>query len=139
MLYITALLSGLVFGIGLIISGMTDPAKVIAFLDVAGKWNPSLAFVMLGAIAVAYLPFKLAKSRSLSYLHEPMSLPRRTAIDAKLVGGAIVFGIGWGLAGYCPGPALVSLMSSAQEPLIFVLAMLAGMTIYELLQKITAR
>ena len=131
---VIALLSGLVFGIGLILSGMTNPAKVIGFLDLAGNWDPSLALVMAGAIAAAFLPFRLAGRRSLALLGGPMRLPTASHIDRRLVLGSLAFGAGWGLAGYCPGPALASLLSGGIKPLIFVLAMLAGMALFELLE-----
>lgn len=134
-----ALLSGLVFGLGLILSGMTDPAKVIGFLDLAGLWNPALAFVMAGAVAVGALAFGLARRRSTALLGNAFHLPTATAIDRRLLLGSIVFGIGWGLAGYCPGPALASLATGATEPLIFTAAMLAGMAIFELLEHFMKR
>lgn len=128
-----AFIAGLVFGLGLILSGMTNPAKVIGFLDLAGDWDPSLAFVMAGAIAVGLLPFSVAKRRRTDLLGGPMRLPTATAIDRRLVLGSLVFGIGWGLGGYCPGPALASLLSGGSKPLLFVLAMLAGMAVHALL------
>lgn len=129
-----ALIAGLIFGLGLILSGMTNPAKVIGFLDLAGHWDPSLGFVMAGAIAVSFLPFRLAKSRSMALLGGPIRLPTATDIDRRLVLGSVAFGAGWGLAGYCPGPALTSLLSGGTKPLVFVIAMLAGMLVFELLQ-----
>ena len=131
---VMALLAGLIFGLGLILSGMTNPAKVIGFLDLAGNWDPSLAFVMAGAIAVSILPFRMAGKRAIAILGGPIRLPSSTEIDRRLVLGSLTFGIGWGLAGYCPGPALTSLLSGGMKPLIFVTAMLAGMLIFELLQ-----
>lgn len=131
---VMALIAGLVFGLGLILSGMSNPAKVIGFLDISGNWDPSLAFVMAGAIAVSFLPFRLAKNRSTALLGGPIRLPAATDIDRRLVLGSVIFGIGWGLAGYCPGPALVSLLSGGAKPLIFVVSMLAGMAVFELLQ-----
>ena len=130
-----ALVSGLVFGIGLIISGMTDPSKVTGFLDLAGKWDPSLAFVMGGAILVGLFAFRFAATRSRTLLGDPMRLPTARQIDSRLVLGGLTFGVGWGLAGYCPGPALASLASLAtggSKPLIFTVAMLAGMAIFEI-------
>jgi hypothetical protein len=129
-----ALVAGLVFGLGLILSGMTNPAKVIGFLDLAGDWDPSLGLVMAGAIAAAFLPFRLAKRRKTALLGAPMRLPTATGIDRRLVLGSLAFGIGWGLAGYCPGPALASLLSGGIKPMIFVVSMLAGMAVFELLQ-----
>ena len=128
-------LVGLVFGSGLIVSGMTNPAKVIGFLDLAGAWDPSLALVMGGAIAVGLLAFTLAKKRSVSLLGLPMQLPRATQIDKRLVLGSLTFGVGWGLAGICPGPALVLLSAGVGESVSFVVAMLAGMAIFEILER----
>ena len=130
-----ALITGLVFGIGLIVSGMTNPAKVLGFLDLAGRWDPSLALVMAGAILVALPAFRVAARRRQSLLGEPMHLPTATRIDRRLVLGSLAFGAGWGLAGFCPGPALASLATGAVQPLIFCAAMLAGMGIFELLER----
>lgn len=132
-----ALLAGLLFGIGLIVSGMTDPAKVIGFLDLAGSWDPSLAFVMGGAILVGVFAFGVARKRERSLLGAPMRLPTATRIDRRLVLGSLAFGAGWGLAGYCPGPALASLVSGGIKPLIFTLAMLAGMALFEVLERVS--
>ncbi len=133
---VTALLAGLVFGIGLIVSGMADPARVLGFLDLAGQWNPALAFVMAGAVLVAACGFALAARRGTSLLGEPIRIPAASAIDRRLVLGSLMFGAGWGLAGYCPGPALVSLATGAREPLLFVAAMLAGMGLFELFERL---
>ena len=130
-----ALITGLVFGIGLIVSGMTNPAKVLGFLDLAGRWDPSLALVMAGAILVALPAFRAAARRRQSLLGEPMHLPSATRIDRRLVLGSLAFGVGWGLAGFCPGPALASLATGSVQPLIFCAAMLAGMGIFELLER----
>lgn len=130
-----ALITGLVFGIGLIVSGMTNPAKVLGFLDLAGRWDPSLALVMAGAILVALPAFRVAARRRQSLLGEPMHLPTATRIDRRLVLGSLAFGAGWGLAGFCPGPALASLATGSMPPLIFCAAMLAGMGIFELLER----
>jgi len=130
-----ALITGLVFGIGLIVSGMTNPAKVLGFLDLAGRWDPSLALVMAGAILVALPAFRVAARRRQSLLGEPMQLPTATRIDRRLVLGSLAFGAGWGLAGFCPGPALASLATGAVQPLIFCTAMLAGMGIFELIER----
>ncbi|ALM52581.1 YeeE/YedE family protein [Halomonas huangheensis] len=127
----SAFVAGLIFGLGLILSGMTDPSKVIAFLDLAGVWDPSLAFVMGGAITVASIGFYFASKRSRAVLGDPMRLPTATRIDRRLVLGSLAFGVGWGLAGYCPGPVVASLLSGRSEPLIFFVAMLAGMALYE--------
>ena len=128
-----ALLSGLVFGFGLIVSGMTNPEKVLDFLDLSGAWDPSLALVMGGAIAVGLAAFTLAKKRTQSLLGLPMQLPTAKQIDWRLVGGSLSFGLGWGLAGICPGPALVLVGAGVSKGLIFVAAMLAGMGLFELL------
>lgn len=127
---LSAFASGLVFGVGLILSGMTDPGKVIGFLDVAGNWDPSLAFVMGGAIFVAFFAFRLADKRAGALLGGAMHLPQRRGVDNRLVGGSLVFGVGWGLAGFCPGPALVSFASGVDKAVVFVAAMLGGMLIY---------
>lgn len=127
-------LAGLVFGLGLLVSGMADPAKVLGFLDLAGAWDPSLALVMAGAIAVGAVAFAVAGRRSRSWLGEPMRLPTARVIDRRLVGGSLAFGVGWGLAGFCPGPALVGLGMGHRGAVIFVAAMLAGMGVHELLQ-----
>ena len=136
---VMALVVGLLFGIGLIVSGMTDPAKVIGFLDLAGKWNPSLGFVMAGAILVGFAAFRFTGGRTTSLLGEPMRLPTATRIDRRLVLGGLAFGIGWGLAGYCPGPALASLVSGGAKPLIFGAAMVVGMAIFALLERLPSR
>lgn len=130
-----ALITGLVFGIGLIVAGMTNPAKVLGFLDLAGRWDPSLVLVMAGAILVALPAFRVAARRRQSLLGEPMQLPTATRIDRRLVLGSLAFGAGWGLAGFCPGPALASLATGAVQPLIFCAAMLAGMGIFELIER----
>lgn len=122
---------GLVFGLGLIISGMTDPGKVLAFLDLSGPWDPSLALVMGGAMLVGLLAFTLARKRSTSVLGGHMQLPTARQIDRRLVLGSLVFGVGWGIAGFCPGPAIVSLGAGEPKAVVFVLAMLAGMGIFE--------
>ena len=122
---------GLTFGLGLIVSGMTDPGKVQGFLDLAGLWDPSLAFVMGGAIAVGICAFALAKKRTRSVLGGAMHLPSAKDIDRRLVIGSLVFGAGWGLAGFCPGPAIVSAGAGQPKALVFVLAMLAGMWLFE--------
>ncbi|MFC5478413.1 YeeE/YedE family protein [Massilia suwonensis] len=133
-----ALMVGLLFGIGLIVSGMTDPAKVIGFLDLAGSWDPSLGFVMGGAILVGIFAFGVARKRKRSLLGAPMRLPTATVIDRRLVLGSLAFGAGWGLAGYCPGPALASLATGGAKPLLFALAMLAGMGLFEVLDRVSA-
>lgn len=134
---ITALATGLLFGIGLIVSGMTDPSKVIGFLDLTGRWDPSLAFVMGGAIAVGLMGFAFAAKRDESLLGDTIRLPTATHVDRRLVFGGLTFGAGWGLAGYCPGPALASLAGGGAKPLIFSAAMLVGMAIFALLERIS--
>ncbi|HJV72869.1 MAG TPA: DUF6691 family protein [Noviherbaspirillum sp.] len=127
-------LAGLIFGIGLIVAGMANPAKVLGFLDLAGNWDPSLAFVMGGAISVGAVAFAFARRRTLSLLGLPMRLQSSRSIDRRLVGGSFLFGIGWGLAGICPGPALVLFGAGFKEGLIFVASMLAGMLVFEWLE-----
>lgn len=136
---ILAGLVGLVFGIGLIVSGMTDPSKVLGFLDVAGQWNPSLGLVMGGAIGVGIVAFRFAERRDRSLLGDAMRLPTSTQIDRRLVFGGLAFGAGWGLAGYCPGPAVASLASGGTKPLIFFVAMLAGMGIFAVAERLNSR
>lgn len=126
---------GLIFGIGLIVSGMADPSKVLNFLDLNGDWDPSLAFVMGGAIFVGFIGFHFALNRQKSLLGETVHLPVATHIDRRLIFGSVVFGIGWGLAGYCPGPAIVSLATGSPKAIIFVGAMLVGMGIFETLER----
>lgn len=125
-------LIGLLFGLGLILSGMTDPGKVVGFLDLAGAWDPSLAFVMGGAIAVGAFAFAFARRRTTAFLGGAMELPQRRDIDRPLVLGSLVFGAGWGLAGFCPGPAVVAAGAGHWQALLFVLAMLAGMALHDL-------
>ncbi|OYQ39429.1 hypothetical protein CHU94_18870 [Rhodoferax sp. TH121] len=127
-------LAGLLFGLGLMLAGMTDPSKVLAFLDLAGAWDPSLALVMGGGIAVGLGAFTLAKGRSKTLLGSAIFLPQATVIDRRLLGGSALFGIGWGLAGFCPGPALVSLGLGDAKVWIFVAAMVAGMLVFEWLE-----
>jgi uncharacterized membrane protein YedE/YeeE len=131
---IVSAIAGLLFGLGLIVSGMADPAKVQNFLDPFGAWDPSLAFVMLGAIAVTFAGYRLAFRRGRPLLADTLSLPSKTDIDARLLVGAGLFGIGWGLSGFCPGPAIVSLPLLATGTLVFVPAMLAGMLLARTLQ-----
>ena len=130
-----AFVAGLVFGLGLIVAGMVNPAKILGFLDIAGKWDPSLALVMAGAIAVGLVAFALARRRTMSALGLPMQLPSASTIDARLVGGSLVFGIGWGLAGFCPGPAIVATGAGYAKAAVFVVAMLLGMGAFELIQR----
>ena len=135
MLAVTSLLAGLVFGLGLIVSGMANPAKVLGFLDLTGRWDPSLAFVMAGAIAVGMVAFALARRRTVSLLGAPMRLPATRSIDRRLVIGSVLFGMGWGIAGFCPGPALVSLGMGEVKGLVFVAAMLAGMGVFAFFER----
>jgi uncharacterized protein len=131
----TSLLAGLVFGLGLIVSGMADPAKVQGFLDLAGRWDPSLALVMAGAIAVGVIAFAMAKKRTVSLIGAEMKLPSARHIDRRLVVGSALFGVGWGLAGFCPGPGLVALGMGEAKAVVFVAAMLVGMAVFELLER----
>ena len=127
-----ALLAGLIFGLGLIVAGMANPAKVLGFLDIGGLWDPSLALVMAAAVAIAILGFIWAKKRKVSLLGQPLQLPTSNRIDRRLIGGSLLFGAGWGLAGICPGPALVLLGAGMFKGVIFVAAMVAGMAIFSL-------
>ena len=127
---LSALATGLLFGLGLGISGMTDADKVIGFLDLAGDWDPSLAFVMAGAIAVHAVLFRLILRRPSPLWADGFGIPTRRDIDARLVGGAALFGVGWALGGYCPGPGLVSVAGGSANALVFVLALSAGITGY---------
>ena len=135
MFIFTSLLAGLVFGLGLIVSGMANPAKVLGFLDLGGAWDPSLAFVMAGAIAVGAVAFAVARKRTRSFLGAAMKLPTSRDIDPRLVVGSVIFGIGWGVAGFCPGPGLVALGMGEVKALVFVAAMLAGMGLFELIER----
>jgi uncharacterized protein len=128
---IVEFLVGLLFGLGLIVSGMTDPAKVLGFLDVTGAWDPSLACVMAGAIAVGLVAFALARRRTTAFLGGAMHLPGHAPIDRRLLVGSLVFGIGWGLAGFCPGPAIVAAGAGYPQAVLFVVSMLAGMVVFE--------
>lgn len=132
-----SLLIGLVFGCGLIVSGMSNPARVLAFLDPAGDWDPSLALVMAGAIAVGLVAFSIAGRRSTSLRGQPLQMPTSRQIDRRLFAGSALFGIGWGLAGICPGPALVLLGTGAAKGLVFVLAMLAGMAMFTAFERLS--
>lgn len=125
---------GLVFGLGLMLAGMTNPGKVIGFLDLAGPWDPSLAFVMGGAIAVGALAFALARRRTVAFLGGAMHLPTARDIDRRLVLGSLGFGVGWGLAGFCPGPAVVALATGHPKAVVFMIAMLAGMALFEFIE-----
>ena len=129
-----AFLVGVLFGMGLLISGMANPAKVIGFLDLAGSWDPSLMFVMAGAVGVHSLLAPLVLRRRRPLFAEAFAMPKSRQIDRDLVAGAAIFGVGWGLAGYCPGPALVSLASRSSSVFAFVASMTAGMVLYRLVR-----
>jgi uncharacterized membrane protein YedE/YeeE len=136
---ITEFFVGLLFGLGLILAGMTDPSKVLGFLDLAGTWDPSLALVMGGGILVGLGAFATAKKRTTSFLGGAMHLPTSAIIDKRLIGGSLLFGAGWGLAGLCPGPAIVSLGAGQPKAAVFVAAMLAGMVVFEIVERMQAR
>lgn len=129
---IAALICGLVFALGLELSGMTDPVKVIGFLDIAGDWDPSLACVMGGALLVAFFAFRKIFGRSRPVLDDRFCLPTKSDLDRRLFMGAVIFGVGWGLAGYCPGPAIVSVWSGGWAAPVFVAAMVVGMVLFGL-------
>ncbi len=128
---IVTLLSGLLFGIGLIISGMSNPAKVIGFLDLEGNWDPSLIFVMAGAISSAFFGFKYIENKKQTTFDDPIHLPGTRHISKELIIGSLTFGAGWAIAGFCPGPALVALGAGRKEAFIFVIAMIVGMYIHD--------
>lgn len=133
---LSSFLMGLLFGIGLIVSGMSNPEKVLGFLDLAGNWNPSLALVMAGAVAVGLAAFRFTRRRTSTLLGAPLQIPTNRQIDRRLVTGSAIFGIGWGLAGICPGPALTLIGSNAaSKGMVFVSAMLAGMLIFEIYER----
>ncbi|MBB4041567.1 hypothetical protein GGR34_003244 [Microvirga flocculans] len=129
---LAAFASGLLFGLGLIVSQMVDPAKVLAFLDIFGNWDPSLAFVMGGAVVVSSLGYGVAKRRGVPVLAPCLEIPSRRDIDPRLVAGAALFGIGWGLVGFCPGPALTALTFGPWQVPVFVAAMIAGMALFRI-------
>ncbi|BBR53581.1 MULTISPECIES: DUF6691 family protein [Pseudomonas] len=128
---ISGFIAGVLFGMGLLLAGMANPAKVLGFLDLAGKWDPSLGLVMVGAIGVALLPMAWARRHGVAVLGGKMQLPDRRDVDRRLVGGSLLFGVGWGLAGVCPGPALVLLPAGYWQAWLFVVAMLAGMALFQ--------
>jgi uncharacterized membrane protein YedE/YeeE len=136
---LSAFVAGLIFGIGLLVSGMANPAKVLGFLDLAGPWDPSLALVMVGAIAVGAIGFVLARSREATLLGTPMLLPSPRVIDLRLVVGSLLFGVGWGLVGFCPGPALVALGAGQLKAIAFIAAMVTGMMLFEWIEAVRAR
>ena len=132
---ITEFFVGLLFGLGLLLSGMTDPAKVLGFLDLSGSWDPSLAFVMGGAIAVGFFAFAMARKRTTNVLGGALHFPKSAQIDRRLVLGGLTFGAGWGLAGFCPGPGIVSMASGEVKAAVFVVAMTVGMVLYEVTER----
>ncbi|MFO8141487.1 MAG: YeeE/YedE family protein [Marinobacter sp.] len=132
---LASVFAGLLFGLGLIVSGMANPEKVLGFLDIAGLWDPSLAFVMGGAILVGLVAFTLIRKRTLSFLGFNMQLPTNTRIEKRLVIGSMMFGIGWGIAGFCPGPGLVALGAGEFKAVVFVGAMIAGMILFEAIER----
>ena len=134
-LIVTSFGCGLIFGLGLLISGMTEPDKVLGFLDFFGAWDATLALVMAGAVAVGSAGFALARRRKAPLLASAFAWPSRSEIDAPLLAGSVLFGIGWGLAGICPGPALVNLEGLSAPIIVFVAAMIVGMFGYELWQR----
>lgn len=136
---LVSFISGIVFAMGLGVGGMTRPTKVIGFLDVAGNWDPSLAFVMLGAIGVHSLFYRAIRTRSSSRFSFATSIPSRTQIDSRLLGGSVIFGLGWGIAGYCPGPAITSLASGNFSAVIFFLAMITGIFAFDFPRVLSAR
>ncbi|RFA29381.1 transporter [Alkalilimnicola ehrlichii] len=131
----SAFLVGLLFGFGLLVSGMANPEKVLGFLDLFGAWDPSLALVMAGAIGVGLIAFRFAGGRERTVLGEPMRIPTKRDLDARLIIGSLGFGVGWGLVGFCPGPALVALGAGEAKAIVFVTAMLGGMAAFELLER----
>ena len=134
MVKLTAFFAGLIFGFGLLLGGMANPAKVLGFLDLAGAWDPSLGLVMAGAIAVAILPFNWARKQRKSLLGSPMQLPVKRELDSRLIGGSLLFGVGWGIAGICPGPAVAILLTGHWQIIVFVLAMLAGILLFSMIE-----
>lgn len=132
---LSSLVVGIVFGLGLILAGMANPAKVQAFLDLFGAWDPSLAMVMIGAIAVTGIAYAIGRRMEHSLLQEPLRMPEVRRIDPRLIMGSLLFGTGWGLAGFCPGPALVALGAGEVKAAVFTLAMVGGMAIFEVLDQ----
>lgn len=127
---IFAFIFGGIFSVGLMFSGMANPGKVIGFLDLFGNWDPSLAFVMMGAIAVAFIPFQIAIRKPVTVFNEPIELPKNNQLDQKLLTGAFIFGIGWGIAGICPAPAFTLIGLGHYDALYFIIAMLVGVLIH---------
>ncbi len=133
---LSAFAIGLIFGIGLLLSGMNQPEKILGFLDLTGRWDPSLIFVMVGAVAIGVLGFQIADRRPLSWFGDPVSRSASDVIDRRLLAGAAIFGTGWGLSGVCPGPAIVNLGFASGPAAIFVVAMIAGMAAYEITERL---
>ncbi|OCJ16448.1 transporter [Rhizobium sp. AC44/96] len=131
---LASILCGILFGIGLVVSDMVNPARVLAFLDVGGNWDPSLAFVMGGALIPSSIAYAIKRSRSRPALDTQFHVPTSRSIDTRLVLGAALFGLGWGLVGLCPGPAIASLVTGRWETALFAVAMLAGMFAYRIVQ-----
>ena len=134
--WVTAALAGLLLGFGLILSGMANPAKVVGFLDVTGLWDPSLALVMGGGLVVGAIGFGLLRRQHTTLLGEPLNLPTSQVINGRLIAGSVLFGIGWGLTGICPGPGLVLLGAGVDAGVIYILALLAGMTLYSAIERV---
>lgn len=132
-------LAGVIFSVGLALSGMTQPHKVVGFLDFAGNWIPDLAFVMGGAVMVNFVALRLTLRRNAPVFASEFGLPTRTDLDARLIGGAALFGVGWGVGGFCPGPAITALVTTATPVLVFVGSMLAGMIAFDLLGQANRR
>ena len=135
MLVAASLLTGLLFGMGLVVSGMVNPAKIIGFLDLAGAWDPSLALVMAAAVAIAAAGYLAARRRTMSLLGAEMKVPAGGTIDRRLVLGSLAFGVGWGIGGLCPGPGLVALGMGEPKAIVFVASMLAGMALFEVRER----
>ncbi len=127
--------AGLVFSIGLLFSGLANPEKVLGFLDLAGAWDPSLALVMAGAIAVGIFAFAIARQRSTSFLGFDMRLPTKNEISTRLIVGSLVFGVGWGLAGFCPGPGIVAVGAGEPKGVVYVISMVAGMILFQMIER----
>ena len=128
-------LSGIVFAVGLGLSGMTQPSKVIGFLDIPGGWDPSLAFVMVGAIGVHFIAYRLLPRFDSPVIADAFHVPAAGAVDPALLGGALLFGAGWGLGGFCPGPAIVSVVGGAQQALVFTASMVGGFAVHAALSR----
>jgi uncharacterized membrane protein YedE/YeeE len=136
--FVTPFFAGFLFGTGLILSGMTNPAKVLAFLDIGGQWDPSLAFVMAGAILVAAIGFRFGARRGRTLSDGRLHVPGAAGIDKRLLLGSLTFGAGWGLVGYCPGPAIAALAVGGRPTLLFVAAMIAGMAVFEVVERLAS-